>query len=86
MSNYRNVLIKIDYISNPGSVWEQNAERKGNFPLRGRKPEQVAHEWIRKLRKEISNFTVVRVTVDGEHHITKAVLQLDVIPTDNLPF
>ncbi|RHW37334.1 hypothetical protein D1B31_16350 [Neobacillus notoginsengisoli] len=79
---YQPVTIKIDYVSGVGT----RGQASGSFPLRGRKPEEVAYGYWRKLRKEIYNLQLEKITVDGTADITDKVRQLDVIPPDNLPF
>jgi hypothetical protein len=50
-----NVAIRIDYISST------RVSQSGSFPLRGRKPEKVALEWWKVLKKE----TYYRATLDN---------------------
>ena len=60
----------------------------GEFPLRGRRPEQVAFEWWKELKKETFNPRLRRVVINGDQDITELVKQLDSapLPPDNLPF
>ncbi|CEG26026.1 hypothetical protein [Bacillus sp. B-jedd] len=82
MDYYRSVLIRIEYISGLGV----KGENSGIFPLRGRRPEEVAFDFLRQLRKELYKLEMFRVTLEDTEDITDKVRQLDVIPTDNLPF
>jgi hypothetical protein len=56
-----NVAIRIDYIAS------SRVSQSGSFPLRRRKPEQVALEWWKELKKETSYRAVLdKVVADGE--------------------
>lgn len=49
----------------------------GTFPLRGRKPEQVAIEWIKQIKKEVYFDELLEVIVDGSEDITEKVLEIE---------
>ena len=44
----------------------------GTFPLRRRKPEEVALDWIKEIKKEMNVEQVLEVIADGEN-ITEKV-------------
>lgn len=58
------------------------AQQGGSFPLRGRKPEQIAFEWIRQIKKEVNFEELLEVIVDGKEDITEKVLELEKAPLD----
>lgn len=67
-----NVLIKISYVSNENEVMQ-----RGSFPLRGKKPEEVAYAWWKQIRKEMPYWPELeKVIVDGED-ITEKVKELE---------
>lgn len=66
------INIKITYLT-PGG----RAQQGGSFPLRGRKPEQVAFEWIRQIKREVNFEELLEVIVNGAQDITKEVQELD---------
>lgn len=69
------VLIQITYISS-----ENNILRRGSFPLRGRKPETVALEFWKAIKKEHPyDCEINKVTCDGED-LTQKVKELANIP------
>jgi hypothetical protein len=80
-----NVSLRIDYIAST------KVSQSGSFPLRGRKPEKVALEWWKELKKETSyRATLEKVTADGDE-ITQLVKDLEEeelrnVLNDNLPF
>jgi hypothetical protein len=80
-----NVAIRIDYIAS------SRVSQSGSFPLRRRKPEQVALEWWKELKKETSYRAVLdKVVADGED-ITDLVRNLEEEEhqkalSDDLPF
>jgi hypothetical protein len=43
-----NITIQIHFISNENKVL-----RSRSFPLRGKKPEKVAYEWFKQIRREM---------------------------------
>lgn len=70
------VLIVIHYISADNKVMQ-----RGSFPLRGKTKEQVAYEWLRQIKREMSYYEEVeKVTADGED-ITDKVKALEKAPT-----
>jgi hypothetical protein len=80
-----NVSLRIDYIAS------SRVSQSGSFPLRGRKPDKVALEWWKELKKEASyRATLEKVTADGED-ITQLVKDLEEEESNNalnddLPF
>ncbi|WHY64676.1 hypothetical protein [Neobacillus sp. SuZ13] len=81
-----NVVIEIHYKS------DSRALQTGNFPLRGRKSEQVALDFWKQIKKEMSYHVVLeKVIVNGDQDITQLVLELEEQKwnnslNDNLPF
>jgi hypothetical protein len=72
-----NVLIVIHYISADNKVMQ-----KGSFPLRGKTKEQVAYEWLRQIKRQMSYYEELeKVTADGED-ITDKVKELEKAPLD----
>ncbi|NRD80150.1 hypothetical protein HPT25_22700 [Bacillus sp. BRMEA1] len=85
-----NVTIEMHFIASGNKSMSA-----GSFPLRGRKPEQVAYEWWKQIKKETSyHAQLERVIAIGDQNITDLVLKLeeeewnkrDFIAEDYLPF
>lgn len=76
-----NVIITIKYL-----VYSYRSEQSGSFPLRCRKPEEVALGWMKDIRRHSPDFTLEKIIVDGQDDITDKVKSIDVISEDNLPF
>ncbi|OCA84476.1 hypothetical protein A8F94_17420 [Bacillus sp. FJAT-27225] len=76
------VTIKINYRST-----YNNLTQVGSFPLRGKKPEQIAYGWWKQIKSNTYNPHLINVTVDGVD-ITQDVKGLEKasLPPDNLPF
>jgi glycerol-3-phosphate dehydrogenase len=71
------VLIAIHYISSDNKVMQ-----RGTFPLKGKTKEQVAYEWLRKIKKEMPYYEELeKVLADGED-ITNKVKELEKAPLD----
>jgi hypothetical protein len=51
-------------------------QRRGSFPLRGRKPEKAAADWINEIKKETDVDGLIQVIVDGKEDITENVNEL----------
>jgi hypothetical protein len=81
-----NVSIEIHYKTDSKTV------QKGSFPLRGRKPEKVALEFWKQIKKDMSHHAQLeKVIVDGDQDITQLVKDLELLEwnksmDDNLPF
>jgi hypothetical protein len=72
-----NVTIEIHYITNGNKVMQ-----RGSFPLRRKKPEEVAFEWFRQIRREMPfGAELEKIIVDGED-VTELVKELDNAPLD----
>lgn len=56
-----NVTIKLMLVVNGIRI-----AKGGTFPLRKRKPEQVAFDWIKEIKKEMNVESVLEVIADGE--------------------
>ena len=57
-----NVIIEIHYISNGNKVMQ-----RGSFPLRGRKPEKVAFDWWKQIKREMPfGAELSELLIDGE--------------------
>ncbi|MBT2735124.1 hypothetical protein [Bacillus sp. ISL-7] len=83
-----NILIEIHYTSSSNRITQS-----GSFPLRGRKPEQVAIEFWKQIQKDNSHRAELeKVIVYGDQDITQLVKDLErdiirkVMNEDNLPF
>lgn len=77
-----NVTLQISYISN-----ENHVTQRGSFPLKRRKPEEVAYEWFKEIRREMPfSAELESVIADGED-ITELVMELEkIIDGDSLNF
>jgi uncharacterized protein (UPF0218 family) len=81
-----NVTIEIHYRS------DSRALQIGNFHLRGRKPEQIALDFWKQIKKAMSHRAQLeKVIVDGDQDITQLVIDLEKEEwkksmNDNLPF
>lgn len=52
--------------------------QKGSFQLKGRKPETVAYQWWKQIKKERSYHAILeKVIVDGDRDITAEVKCLE---------
>ncbi|WLR53540.1 hypothetical protein LC048_13510 [Mesobacillus subterraneus] len=71
------ITIKVKYLSPAGRV-----EQRGSFHIRGRKPETIALEWIKKIKKEVYFEELLEVIVDGKEDITEKVLEMQKAPLD----
>jgi hypothetical protein len=66
-----NILIQISYTTNDNSVFQ-----RGKFPLKKRKPEKVAYEFWKWIRKEHPyQCELEKVIADGED-LTQLVMDL----------
>ena len=72
-----NVVIRIVYLTPAGRV-----EQKGSVPLKGQKPEKVALDWIKQIKKEVYFEELLEVIVDGNEDITEKVLEMQKAPLD----
>jgi hypothetical protein len=72
------VNIRITYISNGNKVLQQ-----ASFPITNRKPEEVAFEWWKQIRREMPYFPELeKVLTDGED-ITQLVKEIDKTPLED---
>jgi hypothetical protein len=80
-----NVLIQIHYISNGIKVLQH-----GSFPLKGKKPEQVAYDWWRQLKRKMSYSGELEMVIADGEDITELVRALEQQEwkdiNDDLPF
>jgi hypothetical protein len=82
-----NVTIEIHYIAS-----YTKSMQAGSFPLRGRRPEQVALDWWKQIKKEMSyHAKLEKVIMNGDQDITELVKELEKqefyrTMNDNLPF
>jgi hypothetical protein len=71
------VLLQISFVSNDNKVL-----RRGSFPLRGKKREQIALEWWKQIKREMPfDCELEKVTCDGED-ITEIVKEMERAPLD----
>lgn len=67
-----NVKIQITYMTDGGRT-----QQSGTFPLRRKKPEEIALEWLRQIKLEMYTYqTLISVIVDGKEDITEEVNKL----------
>ncbi|WP_226085633.1 hypothetical protein [Mesobacillus sp. S13] len=71
------ITLKIKYLSPAGRV-----EQRGSFTLKGRKPEKVALDWIKQIRKEVYFEELLEVIVDGKEDLTEKVIEMMKAPLD----
>jgi hypothetical protein len=65
--------IRIDY-----SVHGNKSYQQGSFSLRGKRPEDIAYNWWKQIKKEHSYWAVLeRVIVNGDQDITFKVNEID---------
>ena len=64
------VTIQIKYLSDAGRVFQY-----GTFPLKRRKPEEVAYEWLQQIKRQVTYRELISVIVDGEEDITDKVVE-----------
>ena len=69
--------ISIKYLSPAGRV-----QQSGSFPLKGRKPEKIAFDWIKQIKKAVYFEELLEVIVDGKEDITEKVLEMQKAPLD----
>lgn len=68
-----NVAIQIHYEADLGI----KSLQRGSFPARGRKPEKVALDWWKELKREMNvEINLEKVIVDGKE-ITDIVKQIE---------
>jgi RNA 3'-terminal phosphate cyclase len=65
------VSIRIDYIS------DSKVTQAASFPLRGRRPERVALDWWKQLKKETSYRAVLQKVTADMVDITDLVKELE---------
>jgi hypothetical protein len=67
-----NVIIEIHYIA------DSRIAQKASFPLRGKQPVQVALDFWKQIKKEMSYYAKLeKVIVDGKKDITDLVKELE---------
>jgi len=67
-----NVTIEIHYTASSRIV------QGASFPLRGRKPERIALEWWKQIKREMSyHAQLEKVIINGDQDITELVLALE---------
>lgn len=82
-----NVIIEIHYVSSGNRTTQS-----GSFPIRGRKPEQIALEFWKQIKNDMSHHAQLeKVIVDGDQELTERVIALEEQEwnksmDDNLPF
>ncbi|MCM3665496.1 hypothetical protein M3204_13850 [Mesobacillus subterraneus] len=72
-----NVTIQIKFLSDAGRVYQS-----GTFPLRRRKPEEIAYEWLQQIKRKVTYQKLISVIVDGNEDITGKVLEMEKAPLD----
>lgn len=66
-----NIHIEVHFVANKNRVLKQ-----GSFPLKGRKPEIVAFNWWKEIKRELPVDYLEKILVNGEE-ITKQITELD---------
>ncbi|MDQ0197939.1 hypothetical protein [Neobacillus ginsengisoli] len=52
--------------------------KRGNFPLKGKNPEEVAYQWWKHISNEMSFFAELeKVTVNSDQDITELVKEIE---------
>jgi len=74
---YMNVTIQIKYLSDAGRVFQS-----GTFPLKRRKAEEVAYDWLQQIKRKVTYKELISVIVDGKEDITEKVLKMEKAPLD----
>jgi hypothetical protein len=69
------VNLRVMFLTDAGKVIQA-----GSFPMKGRRPELIAFEWIQGIKREVTYKELIKVVLDGEHDITHQVLQLEKAP------
>lgn len=70
------IAVQIQYITELGNKVLQ----RGSFPAKGRKPEKVAYNWWRELKKEMNvEIKMEKVMIDGEDK-TEEVKEMEKAP------
>jgi hypothetical protein len=67
-----NITIQIHFNSNENKVL-----RSRTFPLRGKKPEKVAYEWFKQIRREMPFGAVLEKVICKGEDITEKVKELE---------
>jgi hypothetical protein len=67
------IVIRIDY-----SVHGNKSYQQGSFPLRGKKPEDIAYKWWQQIKKEHSYFAELeKVIINMDQDITYKINEID---------
>lgn len=72
-----NARIQITYRTEGG-----RAQQSGTFPLRRRKPEEVAYAWLQQIKRKVTYQELILVIVDGKEDITEKVLEMEKAPLE----
>lgn len=72
-----NARIQITYLTEGG-----RAQQSGTFPLRRRKQEEIAFEWLQLIKRKVTYKELISVIVDGKEDITEKVLEMEKAPLD----
>lgn len=67
-----NVTIQIKYLSDAG-----RALQGGSFPLKRRKPEEVAFEWLQQIKRQVTYRELISVVINGDKDITNEVKEIE---------
>ncbi|WML45402.1 hypothetical protein [Neobacillus sp. PS3-40] len=68
-----NVIIQMVY-----SVHGSKNSREASFPPRGKRPEELAYDWWKQIKKEMSYFAKLeKVVVNGEQDITETMINME---------
>jgi hypothetical protein len=72
---YMNVRIQITSRTKGGK-----AQQSGTFPLRRRKSEEVAFDWLQNIKRKVTYRELISVIVDGKEDITDKVQEMEKAP------
>lgn len=72
-----NIRIQITYLTEGG-----RAQQSGTFQSRGKKPEVLAFEWLKQIKRKVNYKDLISVIVDNNVDITDKVIELEKAPLD----
>jgi hypothetical protein len=72
-----NILITIRYNSPAGPVLQS-----GYFPIKGKKPEQIAYGWWKRIQLEVYTEGLISVVIGIDEDITEKVQEIEKGPAD----
>jgi hypothetical protein len=70
-----NVTIQMKYMTDGG-----RAQQSGTFPLKSKKPEEVAFDWMQEIKRKVTYQELISVILDEEKDLTEKVLEMEKAP------